>query len=308
MSRAQTNSAVAKTLQLAFAALTLLIVGNPSVVRADEWAENAETCARLSSLVTAADIEKVINRRPVVMQSAVATFFGGCEVEIEIPGAQASAGGKAGIGLRLSQHGSPQHALKSVLVRLAYKDKDKVKEIGQDARGLAVRSEDRNHFAVIGVDATELTITLRDKSLDGPKVNAALGELIFKRALASDAISKITSAVEEVGIYVSFRPMFAMMERCKGADVPSHAKLLKTLENSPLKKGAVPAVATMSPYAQRWFVVNGQAEIVKNQLKQIADAPLSLLVGECEMLTASLPELEKSLPDNVLKTLAKAAN
>jgi hypothetical protein len=307
MSRAQINSTVAKSRKLAAIAFTLLMVGNQSAVRADEWAENAETCARLGSLVTAADIEKAIGRKPVVVPAAVATYFGGCELEIEIPGAQKLAGGKAGIGLRLNQHGSPEHALKSILSRLAFKDKDKVKEIAQDPRGLAVRSEDKYHFAVIGVDATALTLTLRDTSLNGPKVNATLGELIFKRALVSDAVSQITAAVEDVGIYATFRPMFAMMERCKQSDIPTHAALLKALEISPMKTGAVPAVTTMSPYAQRWFVANGQGQIVKDQLKRIADAPQSLLVGECEKLTASLPELEKNLPDNVLKALAKAA-
>jgi hypothetical protein len=303
------RSFTAKSLQLAVTAFTLLIVGGYSVALAEELAENAETCARLSSLVTVSDVEKLIDRKPVIIKSAIATSFGDCKMDIEIPGAQTLAGGPVGIVLRLSQHDSPQHALKSVEATLKFNDLSMIKELAHDPRGLAVQSKNtKNHYAMVGIDATVLTVTVFDASLDGPKVTGSLGEVMFKRALASDAFSQISAALEDVAIYRSFRPMFAMMERCKKTDIPSHTTMLKMLDSSPLKKAAVPAVTTMSPYAQRWLVANGIEKIVNEQLKRIADAPRDVLAAECEKLSASLPELEKNLPDKILKALKKAAN
>jgi hypothetical protein len=305
----KTKSFVGKSLQIVTAVFTLLIVGGHSGASASEPPENAATCARLSSLVTAADIEKLINRKPVVISPAKPESRVSCTMTITIPKSVTSTADTASITLKLEQHGSPKLALESLQrgIRLAG-GSDKIKVLAQDPRGLLTQLNYLFDYAVAGVDATELMVEVIDKSLDGPKVAAALGALIFQRALASDAISEITASLEEIGIHVHFRPMFAMMERCKKNDIPSHAAMLKTLEASRLKTAAAPAITAMSPYAQRWFALYGDEKDVNAQLKRIADAPRDLLAGECEKLTASLPELEKSLPDHVLKALTKAAN
>jgi hypothetical protein len=304
-----------KSLRLATTVLTLLIVGECSMALADEWPENAETCARLGSLVTAGEIEKLIDRKPVVIKPATPTSFDSCTMEIEIPGAQTLLDDKVGIVLRLKQHMSPKTASDSIQGILVFAGADKVKNLAQDPRGLVVRFEGGsilglagNNFALAGVDATELQVTVRDKSIDAPKVTTSLGESVFKRALASDAIAHITASVEDVGIYMHMRPFIAMVDRCKREDIPSHTELSTTMSSSALKQAVVPAITSMSPYSQRSFAAHGYDGMVNAQLKRIAEGPLDVLERECAKLTASLPEFEKSLPDKILKALTKAAN
>lgn len=290
----------------AAAVLTLLVSCQNWAALANDWPENDETCARLSSLVTVADIEKVVGRKGVTIEPASAERSDGCTVSIDVPEAKTPGPNVSAISLTLRQYISEKEARESVQQGVAMAGgPEKAVEIAVDERGAAFLIKFGFDYATASVDATELTVNVRDRTLKGPQVAKDLGELVFRRALASESIASYTAHSHELAGYVGIGPLLKLVERCSKDDIPAHDQVRKIFANGRLNKITIPAVADMSAYTQRWIAIGRYEEMMEKRLQPIQQGTVDTLTGECAKMADELPAFEKTLHDKLIKALSK---
>jgi hypothetical protein len=284
-------------------AVALLALGMAQTASANDWAETAATCQRLGKLVTAADIEKIIGKKPVVIAAAVPDQTDGCTMKIATPNAKTqvlSTGIAApGISINLRQHLSPGKAEARLKIGVGLAGgPDKINELARDARGMLIA------FKLFGfdyanaiVDSTEFEVGVGDRALKGPEVAATLGKLVFQRALGSKDIPIYSRSVNEVAGYVVVTPTLVLIQRCLKDDVPSKDASKQAFEASAFKRVSVPPLQDMSDYAQRWIKASRFEEMVAKKTASITDTLTPALESDCARMPVELPALEKLMPD-----------
>jgi hypothetical protein len=292
-----------RQLSLLIAALCLICT---SPARANDWPETAATCARLAALLTSADVAQATGRKGAVVGAATASQSDGCKVEISLPGAKTPSPKVAAIGMTLRQHVSGQKALENVAVGVQLAGgPDKAKDIAADPRGRAVSFKFVFDYVSSNVDAVEVAVLVRDRTLDGRKVAEALGRTMFRKSLASSAIAEVNAEMDDVAGFVAVGPVLAFANRCMAAEMAQHQDARRVFDASVFKDVKLKAVEAMGAYAQRWIALNRTADTVKKLQARIDAATPDMLVADCNKLVVELPLLEAALPVKLLQALKR---
>jgi hypothetical protein len=283
-----------------------LVVANAEPASARDWPETVESCARLVGLVTVAEVEKITGRKGVVFAAVEADAVDSCRLTITIPRAKTPGPNISGMALQLKQFVSGKEAGERVAMGLRLSGSaNKATEIARDARGAAYQFKYVFEYASAHVDATEISVLVRDSTLDGRKVTKAIGELMFRRALSSDAIAAHSASMLEVAGYIALTPLLALTTRCMKDDMPQHVTTRQVVEASVIKALAIKPVASMSPYAQRWIATNRYEEMLASRLKPLEQGTVATIAPECEKMTAELPAFLSILPAPLLRMHSK---
>jgi hypothetical protein len=265
-----------------------------------DWVETQATCARLQALVTTADIEKITGRKGAVITAATPDRTDGCALSIRLP-KEKTANAAPGMALSLRQYISPAKAAQNVkqMLDLANAQKDAAKspprEVAREARGRLYEVKYIFDYAIATVDATELTVLVRDKSLDSAAVIAALGPLIFQRALASADIAKYAAHTNELLTHVVVRPMQFLMERCSKPDAPAYEETRKAFAASALATLTVAPASTFSDYTQRWLKQQQADEQFARQTATIGGPMTPALADDCTRTPQEIPAMERAM-------------
>jgi hypothetical protein len=266
------------------------------------WVETPATCARLQALVTTADIEKITGRKGAAISIATPDQTDGCAIAIRLPKEKTPNASIAGIGLSLRQHVSPAKAAQNVKIGLdlATVGKDAAnspppREIARDARGRMFQFKYVYDYASAIVDATELTVNVRDQALNGPVVAAALGQLVFERALASADVAKYATSANEVLTHLVVKPMLLLIERCSQPDAPAHEETRKAMAASAFNRLTVVPASTFSDYTQRWLTQLRADEMLARQVAVFSGPLTPALSEDCKRSAQELPAMERSM-------------
>jgi hypothetical protein len=272
---------------------------NPASTNPD-WVETQATCARLQALVTTADIEKVTGRKGTVISAAAPDRTDGCTLSIRLP-KEKTDNGAAGIGISLRQYISPAKASQNIkgILELAGSAKDVAKapprDVARDARGRLFQFKYIFDYAVASIDATELTLLVRDKTLKGADVVAALGPLLFQRALASADIATYATHSNELLTHVIVRPMQFLIERCSKPDAPAHEETRKAFAASAFATLTVAPASTFSDYTQRWLKQQQADEQFARQVATIGGPMTPALADDCTRTPQEIPAMERAM-------------
>jgi hypothetical protein len=279
-------------------AIALAVMGTLQPVAANDWAETTATCERLGRLITAKEIEKMIGKAPVEMSAAEPSRIDECKLDIKTPNAQTPRPNMAGITLSLRQHLSPQKAQANVQVSVAMSAGKGPPQAAAGKTGdTLVFLTYVFDYAMAAVGASEITVNVRDRAVQGPETAKALGQLLYQRAKESKEIAAHSASVNEVVGYSVIAPTQAMVQRCIKDDAPNRDAMQKVFDASLLKTVSPLPVDKMSDYAQRWIKTHQYPDKRKQQLKTIDEATGAALVQVCTKLAAELATLEQTIPE-----------